>query len=253
MKRLSILALTVAVLALMAAGCRSTSKTHGSAQEFIEMVYVEGGTFMMGCNAERDADCLDSQEPEHRVTVSSFNIGKYEVTQAQWKAIMGSNPSKFKGDSLPVETVSWKDARKFIRRLNAQTGKRYRLPTEAEWEFAACGGVKSNGYKYSGSNNIDDVAWYMDNSERKTHPVGTKLPNELGIYDMSGNVWEWCSDWFGDYSGDTQTNPKGPLTGSLRVLRGGSWGDASHCWVAYRSYDTPGNRNGIVGFRVVLP
>jgi formylglycine-generating enzyme required for sulfatase activity len=160
MKRLSILALTVAVLALMVAGCRSTSKTHGSAQEFIEMVFVEGGTFTMGCTAEQGNDCNNDEKPAHQVTLSSFSIGKYEITQAQWQAVMGSNPSEFKGDSLPVEMVSWDDVQEFISKLNAQTGKKYRLPTEAEWEFAARGGVKSKGYKYSGGNNIDSVAWY---------------------------------------------------------------------------------------------
>ena len=137
---------------------------------------------------------------------------------------MGSNPSRYTGDdNLPVEQVSWKDVQEFIQKLNALTGKTYRLPTEAEWEYAARGGNQSQGYKYAGSNTVGDVAWHYGNSDHKTHPVGQKQPNELGLYDMSGNVWEWCQDWYGDYSSSAQTNPTGPSSGSYRVLRGGSW------------------------------
>ncbi|GHT29262.1 hypothetical protein AGMMS49574_05550 [Bacteroidia bacterium] len=219
----------------------------------IEMVYVQGGTFSMGCSGEQGGDCHGSEKPLHSVTVSSFNIGKYEVTQAQWKQIMGSNPSYFKGDNLPVESVSWEDVQEFISKLNAATGKRYRLPTEAEWEYAARGGNRSQGYKYSGSNNLNNVAWYVGNSSSKTHPVGAKSPNELGVYDMSGNVWEWCSDWYDNYNSSSQTNPTGPSTGSYRVLRGGSWYDfAKYCRVSYRDGSTPGDRGRSVGFRLVL-
>ena len=219
----------------------------------IEMVYVAGGTFTMGCTYEQGDDCDNDEKPAHQVTLSSFNIGKYEVTQAQWKQVMGSNPSSFKGDNLPVENVSWNDVQEFIRKLNALTGKRYRLPTEAEWEFAARGGNQSRGYKYSGSNTIGNVAWYYDNSGSKTHPVGTKSANELGIYDMSGNVWEWCSDWYGAYSSSAQTNPKGPTTGSGRVFRGGSWdNNAGGCRVSDRRYLTPGYSYYVLGIRLTL-
>ena len=152
------------------------------------------GTSEQGSEAESD------EKPTHNVTLSSYYICKYEVTQALWRAVMGSNPSYFKGDNLPVESVSWNDCQTFINRLNSYTGRNFRLPTEAEWEFAARGGNYSRHYKYSGSNYIGDVAWYGDNSGNRTHPVGTKQANELGLYDMSGNVWEWCSDWYGSYS-----------------------------------------------------
>ncbi|MDL2310154.1 formylglycine-generating enzyme family protein, partial [Parabacteroides sp. OttesenSCG-928-B22] len=180
-------------------------------------------------------------------------IGKYPVSQKEWRAVMGDNPSSFKGDNLPVENVSWHDAQEFVQRLSTQTGKTYRLPTEAEWEFAARGGTKSAGYKYSGSNTLDPVAWYSANSENRTHPVGQKLPNELGIYDMSGNVWEWCSDWYGNYNSNTQSNPKGPASGSDRVLRGGSWGIVPRgCRSSNRNYFTPLYSYDNYGFRVVL-
>lgn len=175
------------------------------------------------------------------------------MTQALWQAVMGSNPSGFKGSNLPVERVSWEDCQAFITKLNQLTGKTFRLPTEAEWEYAARGGAKSRGYKYSGSNNIDDVAWYDDNSDDETHPVKTKAPNELGLYDMSGNVFEWCNDWYGDYSRSAQTNPTGPNTGSFRVYRGGSWvSGAGSCRVSFRNYDYPGYRFNLLGFRLVL-
>ena len=218
-----------------------------------EMIKVQGGTFTMGCTSEQGSDCYDNENPSHRVTVSSFYIGKYEVTQALWEAVMGSNPSDFKGGNLPVENVSWDNCQEFIRKLNSKTGKNFRLPTEAEWEYAARGGNKSNGYKYSGSNSIDNVAWYYGNSGNKTHTVGSKSPNELGIYDMSGNVWEWCSDWYGSYSSGSQTNPTGPSSGSYRVLRGGSWyGDAGDCRVSNRNDDDPDGRYGNCGFRLIL-
>ena len=165
---------------------------------------------------------------------------------------MGSNPSKFKGDNLPVEQVSWNDIQEFITKLNTMTGKTFRLPTEAEWEYAARGGNKSKGYKYSGSNTLDNVAWYTNNSSSKTHPVGQKQPNELGLYDMSGNVWEWCQDWYGSYSSSSQTNPTGPSSGSYRVLRGGSWYHfARICRVSYRLNSDPDDRYNLNGFRLV--
>ena len=221
----------------------------------IEMVFVEGGTFMMGCTAEQGNDCHNDERPVHQVTVNSFRIGKYEVTQGQWKAIMGNNPSYFsKGDNYPAENVSWEDAQEFIRQLNIKTGRNYRLPTEAEWEYAARGGNKSRGFKYSGSNSVNDVAWNANNSDDSTHPVGTKLPNELGIYDMSGNVWEWCYDWSSSYSASAQRNPTGTSSGSYRVLRGGCWrAVVSDCRVAFRYDINPTDRYYSLGFRLVLP
>jgi formylglycine-generating enzyme required for sulfatase activity len=220
-----------------------------------EMVFVEGGTFTMGCTSEQGDACHDNEKPAHHVTLSSFQIGKYEVTQAQWLAVMGNNPSHFNGcDNCPVENVSWNDVQDFIGKLNQLTGKNYRLPTEAEWEFAARGGNKSKGSKYAGGTDIGSVAWYSSNSSSKTHAVGQKQANELGIYDMSGNVWEWCEDWHGDYSSSAQTNPKGPQNGSYRVLRGGSWYiSAEICRVSFRGDVSPDDRGFNLGFRLVLP
>ncbi|MDR1652963.1 MAG: SUMF1/EgtB/PvdO family nonheme iron enzyme [Prevotellaceae bacterium] len=219
-------------------------KEHGTD----EMVFVEGGTFTMGCTSEQGSDCGDDEKPAHKIILSGYYIGKYEVTQAQWRAVMGSNPSYFKGDNLPVESVSWDDVQDFIRKLNQQTGKNYRLPTEAEWEFAARGGNSSRGYKYSGSNGVGSVAWYDGN---ETHPVGTKQANELGIYDMSGNVWEWCSDLYGIYSSSSQTNLKSASLGLNRVSRGGSWdGRARRVRVSDRNLNAPDNRYYGLGFRL---
>ena len=198
-------------------------------------------------------DESSDQTPTHSVTLSSYYICKYEVTQALWRAVMGSNPSKFKGDNLPVEQVSWNDCQTFINRLNNYTGRNFRLPTEAEWEFAARGGNYSRHYKYSGSNYISDVAWYCDNSGNRTHPVGTKQANELGLYDMSGNVWEWCSDRYGSYSSYSQSNPTGATSGFGRVERGGNWcGLARYCCSSHRSYYAPCNSNYYLGLRLVL-
>jgi len=224
----------------------------------IEMVFVEGGTFLMGCS---DGECFKDELPQHQVTLSSFNIGKYLVTQKQWKAIMGSNPSYYEGDSLPVDRVSWEMIQDYIFELNRATGKNYRLPTEAEWEYAARGGNKSKGYKYSGSDDIDEVAWYMGISGGCTHPVGTKKPNELGIYDMSGNVREWCKDMrYGRiYTDEPQINPQGPESGDARVLRSGDILFAAHlCRVSSRGgwhFQDTGNApvSRILGFRLVLP
>ena len=218
----------------------------------LQMIAVQGGTFTMGCTSEQGSDCYGDETPTHQVTLSDFHIGKYEVTQAQWKIVMnGDNPSSFKGDNLPVESVSWNEVQTFITKLNIMTGKQYRLPTEAEWEYAARGGRNSEGYKYSGSNTVGNVAWYMNNSGDKTHDVGTKSPNELGIYDMSGNVWEWCNDWYGSYSSSAKTNPQGPSSGSYRVFRGGSWsGIAIGARVSYRGGSSPGYRGIDLGFRL---
>ncbi len=250
-----------------------------------DMVYVEGGTFLMGAqtssssSANYDSDAYSDESPVHSVTLSSYYIGKYEVTQQLWEYVMnytgaaadGStmtavatdpwlgdyDPSSTygKGDYYPAYYVSYEDiVNHFIPRLNKITGKTFRLPTEAEWEYAARGGNKSKGCKYSGSNTIGDVAWYYDyvNSSSKTHQVGTKQANELGIYDMSGNVWEWCSDRYGSYSSTSQTDPTGPTSGSCRVLRGGGWYySAQYCRVSDRDDFAPSARSCIIGFRLL--
>ena len=217
------------------------------------MVRVEGGTFMMGATSEQGSDAYSDEKPVHQVTLSSFSIGKYEVTQEEWEAVMGSNPSEFKGAKRPVENVSWNDCQAFIRKLKELTGRNFRLPTEAEWEFAARGGTKSIGYKYAGGDNLESVAWYNYNSGRTTHEVGQKAPNELGLYDMSGNLTEWCSDWYDKYTSSTQTNPTGPSSGSSRVYRGGTWKlYAKACRVSYRHESIPSSQYDDLGFRLAL-
>ena len=218
-----------------------------------KMIEVEGGTFIMGATAEQGDDAEDRERPAHSVTVSSFYIGQTEVTQSLWEAVMGSNPSHFKGDSLPVEQVSWDDCQAFISKLNQLTGRTFRLPTEAEWEYAARGGSRSRGYKYSGSNYVRHVAWFNDNSGTKEQAVGTRDPNELGLYDMSGNVWEWCQDWYGAYSSSAQTDPTGPTDGECRVRRGGSWDDlAKCCRVSRRGNYMPFYSGYLLGLRLAL-
>ncbi len=217
------------------------------------MVAVEGGTFKMGATSEQGNDADSDEKPVHSVTLSDYYIGETEVTQKLWEAVMGSNPSYFKGSQKPVEKVSWHDCKEFIEKLNQLTGKNFRLPTEAEWEYAARGGKESQGYKYSGSNTIGNVAWYYNNSNSTTHDVKTKSSNELGIYDMSGNVWEWCEDRYGSYSSGSQTNPTGPSYGSYRVLRGGSWdSNAKYCRVSFRLNSNPDFRYDDGGFRLAL-
>ena len=218
------------------------------------LISIQGGTFIMGCKSMQGGDCNFVEKPVRQVTLSNFYIGKYEVTQLQWRVVMGANPSYFQNcDTCPVENVSWNDIQTFLIKLNALTGKNYRLPTEAEWEYAARGGNRSSGYKYSGSNALGAVAWNADNSRDKTHPVGQKSPNELGVHDMSGNVWEWCQDWYGIYDKRPQNNPIGPTIGVSRVERGGSWSNtARHTRVSYRHGNTPDNRNIMVGFRLAL-
>jgi formylglycine-generating enzyme required for sulfatase activity len=246
----------------------------------IEMVYVQGGSFTMGCTSEQGHYCNSDEKPVHRVTVSDFHIGRYEVTQAEWEAVMGSCPSYFQtlgwedvaayiqrinehhGTAytvptraeweravLPVEGVSWNDVQEFIRRLNGMTGMNYRLPTEAEWEYAARGGSVGRGYRCSGSNATGEVAWYGYNSGGRTHPVGTRKPNELGIHDMSGNVWEWCSDRYDAYNRHPQVDPRGGVFGYSRVFRGGSW----RCVVqraSVRASGMPEERRNNLGFRL---
>ena len=219
----------------------------------MQMVFVKGGCYQMG---DTFGDGYANEKPVHEVCVNDFYIGKYEVTQGQWQRIMGNNPSYYKncGDNCPVEQVSWNDIQQFIQRLNNQSGKQYRLPTEAEWEYAARSGGKSE--KYAGGNDVDAVAWYDGNSGRETHPVGQKQPNGLGLYDMSGNVWEWCSDWYGEkyYGQSFRDNPDGPSSGSYRVLRGGSWNDKPRdVRVANRLGYNPGYRDYYFGFRLAGP
>lgn len=219
-----------------------------------KMIAVEGGTFTMG-TSEQGSDVSDWEKLTHQVTLSSYYIGETEVTQELWQAVMGSNPSCFNGSQRPVEQVSWDDCQIFITKLNEITGENFRLPTEAEWEYAARGGNKSHGYKYAGSDIANDVAlcWSLSSSSSETAEYGTKQPNELGLYDMSGNVLEWCQDWFGSYSSDSQTNPTGPLSGSDRVIRGGSWfSSAGNCRVSSRFSHTPTRRLSYLGLRLAL-
>ena len=225
----------------------------------MEFAYVAPGSFDMGSNSGRS-----DEKPVHKVTISKpYLMGKYEVTQSEYQKIMGSNPSKFRGSSNPVEQVRWTDdVEDFCSKLtsrersngNLKSGYVYRLPTEAEWEFAARGGVKSKGYKYSGSNSMDSVGWYEGNSGDKTHSVGQKSSNELGLYDMSGNVWEWCSDYYEKpYKPDSVVNPKGGVRGWDRVVRGGSWSSSARsCRSAGRNCIQPRGRTSILGFRLVL-
>jgi hypothetical protein len=212
-----------------------------------EMIWVEGGTYMMGCN---DDECFDNELPRHEVSISGFYISKYAVTQKEWIAALGEILSEHNGDNIPVHFLSWDDTQSYINKLNAYTGKNYRLPTEAEWEYAARGGNKSQGFKYSGSDSIGEVAVY---STTRPRPVGQKKPNELGIYDMSGNMFEWCSDYFGYYSDVSQTNPTGPATGSERIVRGGAYYlSARYARVSCRLSVSP-DQIYSVGFRLVHP
>ena len=223
-------------------------------EKLLVMVRVEGGSFIMGCQRGRDRWCNDSEKPVHQVEVGSFEIGKYEVTQALWEAVMGENPSHFGGCSgCPVERVSWDDVQAFLRKLNARTGKRYRLPTESEWEYAARGGRQSGGYEYAGGDDVGSVAWDYGNSGRSTHPVGQKRANELGLHDMSGNVHEWVQDcWNDGYEGapgDGRAWERGGC--SQRVLRGGSWYDEPwNLRAADRGWHNTGIRSDDLGFRI---
>ncbi|MBO4802842.1 MAG: SUMF1/EgtB/PvdO family nonheme iron enzyme [Bacteroidaceae bacterium] len=243
----------------------ASSQTFTANGVSFKMIRVEGGTFTMGATSEQGSDADSDEKPAHQVTLSSYYIGETEVTQALWQAVMGSTVSQQRdkankewplrgvGTNYPMYYISWDECQEFVRKLNSLTGQSFRLPTEAQWEFAARGGNKSQGYKYSGSNTLGNVAWYTDNSGSETHPVKTKSPNELGIYDMSGNVWEWCQDWYGSYSSSSQTNPTGASSGSNRVRRGGGWSNlAGDCRVSYRLISTPGNRGGNLGLRLAL-
>lgn len=235
---------------------------------FMPMITVLGGTFTMGCTSEQSG-CSSDEKPNHQVTLSAYEIGKCEVTQKQWRTVMGTNPSDFTGDNRPVDRVSWNDVIIFCNTLSTREGltpvytvdgstvtanwnaNGYRLPTEAEWEYAARGGASSTNTIFSGSNSIDSVAHYKFNSGNKTHDVGIKKPNQLGIHDMSGNVLEWCWDWYGNYSSSSQTDPKGPPSGTLHSIRGGSWYfDVEYCRVAYRFGSMSNVKDNTRGFRV---
>jgi formylglycine-generating enzyme required for sulfatase activity len=221
-----------------------------------DFVKVEGGTFTMGCTSEQGNSCKSDENPTRSVTLSNFYMAKYEVTQFQWISVMGSNPSKYAScNDCPIDNVSWDDVQTFLTTLNTNTGKNYRLPTEAEWEYAARGGINSKGYKFSGSNDSSAVGWYWYYYwGRKPHIVGTKNPNELGIYDMSGNIEEWVSDWYEAYTGTSETNPTGPSIGNNKVLRGGSfYNESNYTRVSFRSFSNKGNRFNSSGFRLVLP
>jgi formylglycine-generating enzyme len=220
-----------------------------------ELVFVKGGTFAMGSkNGEED------EQPVHSVTLSDFSIGKYEVTVVQYRAFceavgrrMPQEPDWGWEDRLPIVHVSYNDAVAYCNWLSEKFGGNWRLPTEAEWEYAAKGGSQSRGYTYAGGNELEELGWYMYNSWDQPNPVGTKKPNELGIYDMSGNVSEWCADWYGDYSPNAATDPKGPSSGEGRVLRGGSWFYYENTSrITNRSYHAPTGSLIVSGFRVVL-
>ena len=230
----------------------------GTDVEF-KMVHVERGSFMMGAN-KGDKNAYPDEHPSHEVTLSDYWIGETQVTQALWQAVMEENPSNFKDENCPVECVSWVKCKDFLKKLNdlRLTDKKFRLPTEAQWEFAARGGnfgkEKSYSYLYAGSNNADEIAWFEDNSKEKTHPVGKKRPNALGLYDMSGNVWEWCNDWYdNNYSNTPEVDPEGSEYGTHNVVRGGSWSNnAAGCRVSCRLINRPTFMASHLGLRLVL-
>lgn len=270
--------LAIYIMAFMLAGCgpnvRGTQEEHKSDQTLtvndsvpsdsiltftvngvsFNMVAVEGGTFTMGATSEQQRVAYDWEKPAHSVTLSDFSIGETEVTEELWYAVMEeSQYSRCRNKNLPIEYVSWNECQEFITKLNQLTGKNFRLPTEAEWEYAARGGKESMGYRYAGSNTLSEVAWYTDNSESVTHPVKQKQPNELGLYDMSGNVWEWCQDWYGSYYSFAETNPTGPTTGSYRVKRGGgSCYHAKDCRTSIRDRYDPAHGDSNLGLRLAL-
>ena len=210
------------------------------------MVHVPSGSFMMG------NDKIRNERPSHNVTLSDYYIGETEVTQALWNAVMGENPSYFQGEELPVECVSWDDCQKFVKKLNELTGRQFSMPTEAEWEYAARNAGKDN-YSYSGGNKLRSLAWYSINTSSMPRSVKTKKPNGLGLYDMSGNIFEWCYDWYGAYNRDASKDPTGPSEGTRRVIRGGSWGyDETYCTVTKRVFYSPDLRSYSIGFRLAL-
>ncbi len=254
-----------AATAVSKAGTADGDKTFTVKGVTFTMKPVAGGTFTMGATSEQGSDVHDDEKPAHQVTLSDYYIGETEVTQELWQAVMGATVTLQRdkadtswslrgvGNNHPMYFINWDECQEFVQKLNKITGQNFRLPTEAEWEFAARGGKNSKGYKYSGSNNLNDVAWYTDNSSNNSHAVKTKQPNELGIYDMSGNVYEWCQDWYGSYNSNAQTNPTGPTSGSYRVHRGGRWNNyARYCRVSYRDSYTPDVRSFFLGLRLAL-
>ncbi|GAM09443.1 serine/threonine-protein kinase pkn1 [Geobacter sp. OR-1] len=249
--RLLIALLTLALSAAVGQAAGYTDAVTG-----MEFVLVKGGCYQMG---NTFAGGSGNEKPVHKVCVDDFYVGKFEVTQAQYQKVMGKNPAAFKGCGLscPVDSVSWEDAQEFIRKLNAGSGKNFRLPYEAEWEYAARSGGRNE--QYAGTSDLErlgDYAWYEANSSDKTHEVGTRKPNGLGIYDMSGSLWEWCADWYDEnyYANSPEENPSGALAGSNRVSRGGSWSSsAEDLRTAVRSGDVPGSQNNDNGFRLAFP
>jgi formylglycine-generating enzyme len=222
--------------------------------QHLNLVEIEGGTFAMGCAGIDGMECPGKERPVHSVTLSSFYMMKTEVTQALWREVMGNNPSKFVGcDDCPVESVSWNEIEAFILSLNKLTGKTFRLPTEAEWEYACRGGNQSKGYYFGGDNKVTNVAWSAETSGEKSQPVAKLAPNELGLFDMSGNVWEWCNDWYFGYKAGAQIDPKGSDTGLYKVVRGGSWSSNFYdCRISFRSAETPETSSESIGFRLVM-
>lgn len=259
MKKVFLLLLLISLVTSLSAQSRVDKNFTVNGVTFT-MVYVDGGSFMMGSSEDPPGYTLNQERPVHKVTLSGYYIGKYEVSQRLWQAVMGSDPSPYKNPmpdnefiDVPVHNVSWNDCQEFIRKLNKLTGRQFRLPTEAEWEFAARGGVKSRGYKYAGSDNPSLVAWFDRKSPTYIGPSRDRRGNELGIYDMSGNVCEWCQDWYGDYSKSAQTNPKGPSSGSSRVNRGGGWAyPLVLCRVTFRNWGSPSHAGSYVGLRLAL-
>lgn len=229
-------------------------KTYSNSNVSFTMAPVKGGTFIMGAR-DIDNNAYNEEKPPHQVKLSDYYIGQTLVTQELWQMVMGNNPSNWKGNQHPVEQVSWNDCQRFIKLLNNMFHENFRMPTEAEWEYAARGGQLSRGYNYSGGNNLEDVAWFFENSAAASHDVCMKHSNELGIYDMTGNVSEWCSDWFAAayYMLSPTDNPPGPSTGSFRVIRGGNYSDrATSCRITCRSFLWPTGKLGTVGFRLAM-
>lgn len=219
----------------------------------VVLVKVEAGTFQMGGTNEQSVAAKRDEKPEHSVTLGDYYIAQTEVTQELWQTIMDNNPSSMKGSNRPVHNVSWYDCMEFIETLNTVSGRKFRLPTEAEWEYAARGGNRSKGFRFAGSNNVEKVAWNAESAGIELYYVMQRQPNELGIFDMSGNVWEWCNDVYAPYSNKAQTNPKGPEYGDDRVLRGGSWQSSrTDCRVSSRKNAIPYDRQETYGLRLAV-